>query len=59
MNISAILSGSVSILIGISIILNKQDLTTILFGLFFMGLGIAIILYSEKADKIEKIRGKK
>ena len=59
MNLSAIISGSLSIIIGILIIMDDLEIWTILWGLFFIGMGIAIILYSEKADKIEGIRRKK
>ena len=59
MNLSAIISGSLSIIIGILIIMDDLEIWTILWGLFFIGMGIAIILYSEKADKIERIRRKK
>ena len=59
MNLSAIISGSLSIIIGILIIMNDLEIWAILWGLFFIGVGVAIILYSEKADKIEGIRGKK
>ena len=59
MNLSAIISGSLSIIIGILIIMNDLEIWAILWGFFFIGMGVAIILYSEKADKIEGIRGEK
>jgi len=59
MNWSAIISGSISIIIGVFIFIEELNLWSILWGLFFIGMGIAIIIYSKKADKIEGIRRKK
>ena len=64
---SSIISGVVSIGIGIMIFLElisenypkEKIFWSFIFVVFFIGIGISIILYSEKADKIERIRGKK
>ena len=56
MNWSALISGSVSILIGIAIFLDELNPGNIFWALFLIGVGIAIILYSDKADKIEKVK---
>ena len=53
------ISGMVSIIIGIIILMNSLEIESVLWALFFIGLGLAVILYSKKADKIEGIRGKK
>jgi uncharacterized membrane protein len=59
MDLSAMISGMVSIIIGIIILMNSLEIESVLWALFFIGLGLAVILYSKKADKIEGIRGKK
>ena len=59
MDLSAILSGSTLIIIGILMIMNHLEIWSVFWGLFLMGIGIVIILYSDKADKIEGIRRKK
>ncbi len=59
MDLSAIFSGSALIIIGILMIMNHLEIWSVLWGLFLMGIGIVIILYSDKADKIEGIRRKK
>ena len=55
----SIIAGMVSIVIGIIALIEKQDIWNIIWSLFFIGMGISIIVYSEKANKIEKIRRKK
>ena len=67
MNWSSTISGVVSISIGILILLEiisknypkEEYLWNIFWSLFFMVIGILIIAYSDKADKIERIRRKK
>ena len=56
MNWPALISGGVSIIIGIAIFLNELNPENIFWALFFIGVGMAIILYSDKADKIEKVK---
>ena len=56
MNLSVIISGGVSILIGLSILIMDREFWSLIWSFFFIGLGISIMLYSKEADKIEKIR---
>jgi uncharacterized membrane protein len=56
MNWSVIISGSVSILIGLLIFIETQDFWGQIWSLFFIGIGVAIFLYSKEADKIERVR---
>ena len=56
MNWSVIVSGSVSILIGLLILIEAKEFWGQLWSLFFIGVGVAIFVYSEEADKIEKLR---
>ncbi len=64
MNWSSLISGSLSIAIGLFIFLSdyekpNYDFGSIFWSLFFIIIGSFIIMNSEDADKIEGIRRKK